>query len=347
MTRFLNCILRRYFTRRALNSNLIWWKFDKFWKNIRLIQILNIREKWSKHSRKVKKKRNLVLLDSICINENIFSNKMSNLNIVVFFDVVVSFDVASNVASTRKKLMIKLKNIHNYESKAEQLKIIICLLNKRDVILFVKTKYEKSMILYSSSTLQMNIIILLIMSLNALQEDQKNFVKKMNSNINACVFNEKTITKELLIEIKYEIYIHILINSKFALFNDSFREVLQSFSFRERLILVVIDEIHLMKNWSNWRSDYERLNELRNILFRIVFFFAISAILKNQLIVQLVDTLRFNVDVKVFKKFVNKKDLFFSIQQIHHFSLFNFKDLRFLIFVFDVNTSLIKIVNSI
>ncbi len=95
--------------------------------------------------------------------------------------------------------MIKLKNIHDYESKAEQLKIIIYLLNERDVILFVKTKYEKNMILYSSSTLQMNIIILLIMSLNALQENQKNFIKKMNSNINAYVFNEKTITKKLLI----------------------------------------------------------------------------------------------------------------------------------------------------
>ncbi len=104
------------------------------------------------------------------------------------------------------------------------------------------------MILYSSSTLQMNTIILLIMSLNALQKNQKNFIQKMNSNINVYVFNEKTITKELLIEIKYEIYIHILINSKFALFHDFFREVLQNFNFRERLIFVVIDEIHLMKN---------------------------------------------------------------------------------------------------
>jgi hypothetical protein len=119
---------------------------------------------------------------------------------------------------------------------------------------------------------------------------------------------------------------------------------LQSFNFRKRLILVVIDEIHLMKDWNSWRFDYERLNELRTILSRIVFLFAISAILKNQLTAQLVDTLRFNVDVKVIKKFVNRKNLFFSIQQIHHFSLFNFEDLRFLIFVFDVNTSLIKII---
>jgi hypothetical protein len=83
---------------------------------------------------------------------------------------------------------------------------------------------------------------------------------------------------------------------------------------------------------------------LRNILSRIVLFFVISAILKNQLTAQLVDILRFNVSVKIIKKFVDRKDLFFSIQQIHHFSFFNFEDLRFLIFIFDINILLIKII---
>ncbi len=83
---------------------------------------------------------------------------------------------------------------------------------------------------------------------------------------------------------------------------------------------------------------------MRNILSRIVFFFATSAILRDQLTAQLVDILRFNIDVKIIKKFVDRKDLFFSIQQTHHFSFFNFEDLRFSIFVFDVNTSLIKII---
>ncbi len=83
---------------------------------------------------------------------------------------------------------------------------------------------------------------------------------------------------------------------------------------------------------------------MRNILSRIVLFFVISAILKNQLTAQLVDILRFNVSVKIIKKFVDRKDLFFSIQQIHHFSFFNFEDLRFLIFIFDINILLIKII---
>ncbi len=143
---------------------------------------------------------------------------------------------------------MKLKNIYDYKSKSKQLKIIMCMLNDRDCILSIKKKYKKNMILYSSSTLRINTIFLLIMSLNVLQNDQKNFILKMNSNIKSCVFNDEIIIKKLLNEIKYEMYNHILINSKLVLFNESFKIVLQSSFFRERLVFVVIEKIHLMKN---------------------------------------------------------------------------------------------------
>ncbi len=86
------------------------------------------------------------------------------------------------------------------------------------------------------------------MSLNILQNDQKNFILRMNSNIKSCIFNDEIIIKKLLNEIKYEMYNHILINFELILFNESFKIVLQSSFFRERLVFVAINEIHLMKN---------------------------------------------------------------------------------------------------
>ncbi len=163
-------------------------------------------------------------------------------------EVTSSVEVTSIIMSSRKELIMKLKNIHDYESKSEQLKVVVCLSNDRDCILFVKTEYEKNMILYSLSTLRVNTITLLIMSLNVLQNDQKNFIMRMNSKIKSCVLNDEIITKKLLIEIKYETYSHILISSEITLFNESFREILQSFTFRERFMLVAIDETHLVKN---------------------------------------------------------------------------------------------------
>jgi hypothetical protein len=162
-----------------------------------------------------------------------------------------NLEVSSRVVWINEKLIRKLKNIHDYESKSKQLKIIMRVLNNRDCILSIKTKFEKNMILYSSSTLRMNTIILLIMSLNILQNDQKNFILRMNSNIKSCIFNDEIIIKKLLNEIKYEMYNHILINFELILFNESFKIVLQSSFFRERLVFVAINEIHLMKNWSN------------------------------------------------------------------------------------------------
>jgi hypothetical protein len=80
------------------------------------------------------------------------------------------------------------------------------------------------------------------------------------------------------------------------------------------------------------------------MLSRIISFFAISTILRDQLTTQLIDNLRLNDDVKIIKKSIDREDLFFSMQQIHHISLTDFEDLRFLIFVSDVNISLIKII---
>jgi superfamily II DNA helicase RecQ len=252
-----------------LSCRVLYW-FDEnsvvIEKYLRLIQILIVEkkkkindfhfQKFHRNSTDIHKK----YLNKNLINKNEFDREFRHWRLV-------------ECRVVEKKLIMKLKNIHDYESKSKQLKIVICILNDRDCIFFVKTEYEKSMILYSSSTLRMNTIILLIMSLNALQNDQKNFIVKMNSKINFCVLNDEIITKKLLNEIKYETYIHILINSKIALFNESFRKILQSSIFRERLALVAIDETHLVKNWSNWRFDYERLDELRSMLFRIIFFF--------------------------------------------------------------------------
>lgn len=64
---------------------------------------------------------------------------------------------------------ILLKIFHDYFSKSDQLKIIRCFFHEYDVIFSVKINYEKSMILYSLSALNINNITLLIMSLSVLK----------------------------------------------------------------------------------------------------------------------------------------------------------------------------------
>ncbi len=210
-------------------------------------------------------------------------------------------------------LIAQLTHIHEYSFKKNQLKAIKCLWDERDVILFAKTDYEKNMILYSLFALKFDIIILLIFSLNVLKMNQCKIIQKLNANVKSCILNDDIIIKTLLNEIKTRTYIHILTSSKFALFNVSFKKVLQTFDFCDWVCLVVIDETHLMKNWFNWRIKYDRFCELRNILFRIIFFFVISIIFEDELIAKLIKKLRFSENVKFIHESMNRKKIFFNV----------------------------------
>jgi hypothetical protein len=73
-------------------------------------------------------------------------------------------------------LIAQFKNIHEYLFKSNQIKIIQCFFDERNVIFFAKTEYEKNMILYSLFILKIDIIILLIFSLNVLKMNQNKII---------------------------------------------------------------------------------------------------------------------------------------------------------------------------
>jgi hypothetical protein len=104
------------------------------------------------------------------------------------------------------------------------------------------------MILYSLFVLKIDIIILLIFSLNALKMNQSKIIQRLNAYVNSCILNDEIIIITFLNEIKTKTYFYILINSKFALFNVFFKKVLQDFEFCDQIYFVVINEIHLMKD---------------------------------------------------------------------------------------------------
>jgi hypothetical protein len=141
-----------------------------------------------------------------------------------------ALEISKSIMSIANDALIaQLENIHEYTSKSNQIKAIQYLLDERDVILFAKTEYEKNMIMYSLSALKIDIIILLIFSLNVLKMNQSKAIQRLNANVNSCILNDEIIIATFLNEIKTRTYIHILTSSKLALFNDVFRKVLQIF----------------------------------------------------------------------------------------------------------------------
>jgi hypothetical protein len=77
-------------------------------------------------------------------------------------------------------------------------------------------------------------------------------------------------------------------------------------------------------------------------LSRIIFLFVISITFEDELIAKLIKKLRFSENVKLIHELMNRKKIFFNVQNIHVAFIVNFENLRFLIA--NVNQSLKKII---
>ncbi len=97
--------------------------------------------------------------------------------------------------------------------------------------------------------------------------------------------------------------------------NAIFKRMLQNSSFQEKLNLIIVDEIHLIFQWFEWRKTYERLEEFRNIMSRFIFFFVISTTLITFMINELIDSLKLN-NSKLIREFVDKKNIFINVHFI-------------------------------
>ena len=122
--------------------------------------------------------------------------------------------------------------------------------------------------------MKLDTISLLIMLLNALEVDQTNAIKKMHAEVSPYILNAETMedNAKLLSKIKLSMHTHVLTCPELALLNESVWEVFQTPGFRDRLVLIAINEVHLVKDWASWQSDYGRLGELQSILPRSVPF---------------------------------------------------------------------------
>ncbi len=68
-------------------------------------------------------------MTSTIVASTIVASTIVASTIVASTIVALTIVVSTSVASTREVLLISFKNIHDYESKTEQLKVIMCLLN--------------------------------------------------------------------------------------------------------------------------------------------------------------------------------------------------------------------------
>ena len=93
----------------------------------------------------------------------------------------------------------RLEEMHGYKPQPGQLEVVNAIVEgNKDVILIAKTGYGKSMVFHSIPALVKNTVAVILMPLNALQDDQIDSIRKLkidsNTHMNPCVLNGETKT---------------------------------------------------------------------------------------------------------------------------------------------------------
>ena len=88
------------------------------------------------------------------------------------------------------------------------------------------------------------------------------------------------------------------------MFSKFTQDIISNLDFRSCLIIVVIDKIHFVYNWTNFRSRYFKLYILRTQLFLKNFYLELIAILDSKTLKIIRFTSNFE-NYRIFKIFIN------------------------------------------
>ena len=117
-------------------------------------------------------------------------------------------------------------------------------------MLVVKIFFEKSMIMQMMSCFLCDSVVLIILSLNAIEAEQTVRIENLEDTQSVFVSHE-TIFTAMLVNIHRNVYTHILLSSE-LLVGKKFHSILTDSTFCSHVKLVVIDEVHLVTDWGQF-----------------------------------------------------------------------------------------------
>jgi superfamily II DNA helicase RecQ len=164
-----------------------------------------------------------------------------------------------------------------------------------------------------------------------------------------CVLNHQSNKNALLEKIKTGEYSHgielqsivahcisqltrlVLLSPEIALSEKFKTKVLYDQAFRDHLVLVAVDEIHVVSQWGqHWRKPYSRLSLLRDIIGKSVPWLGCSATLDPVTLLEVRDLCGFSPSVRIQRVSTDRPDITFAIQPIQY-TMHSFRDLEFLV----------------
>jgi superfamily II DNA helicase RecQ len=123
----------------------------------------------------------------------------------------------------------------------------------------------------------------------------------------------------------------VLLSPEIALSERFKTKVLYDQTFRDNLVLVAIDELHVVSEWGqHWRNTYSRLAMLRDQIDKPVPWLGCSATLDPVTLAAVRDLSGFDPSVRIQRTSIDRPDIKYIIRPIQH-SINSYRDLEFLI----------------
>src|SRR5436190_10600006 len=123
----------------------------------------------------------------------------------------------------------------------------------------------------------------------------------------------------------------VLLSPEIALSERFKMKILYDQAFRDHLVLVAIDELHVVSEWGqHWRNSYSQLALLRDQIGKHVPWLGCSATLDPVTLAEVRDLSGFDPSVRIQRTSIDRPDVTFAIQAIQH-TMNSFRDLEFLV----------------
>ncbi|KAH7308925.1 ATP-dependent DNA helicase [Stachybotrys elegans] len=222
-------------------------------------------------------------------------------------------------------------HLYPFEPRPKQVDAIWHLVfKKEDLLLTAKTSFGKSIIFQAAPLFRRGGIGLIIIPLDRIGQEQCIKIQRLPGARSVFINGRTDKTDALAREIETGVYTHLIMGPEIAA--GWFRSIASSPSFKKRVCVVAVDELHLVALWgSGIRPQYAQLSLLRRRLGGGVPWFACSATLDQTIL----DTARkmtgFQTSCEFFRSSVDRPEIKLIVETIQPRTTKRFTSLFFVL----------------
>ncbi len=223
------------------------------------------------------------------------------------------------------------RHLYSFEPRPMQVDAIWHLVFKKaDLLLAAKTSFGKSVIFQATPLFCRGGIAIIIIPLDRIGKEQCIKIRRLPGATPVFVNGKTDKTAQLAYEIETGVYTHIIMGPEIAA--GWFQSISRDPSFKKRVSVVAIDELHLVALWGNGiRPQYAQLSLFRRRLGGSIPWFGCSATLDQKTLSIARKMTGFHSECEFFRSSVDRPEILLIVETIQPRTTRSFTSLFFVL----------------